>query len=177
MPDPCRPLPLLAGEVLIVRWKLQRVSNTAGLYSELSSCNLRWMPTMEEEDYNVHVLNRRCSPQYQNAGLSGVKCGQLHQLWIHPPPRGRHQKRYSGIAITVCYFFALSHNASTLRSKVIASYSYRSGLIEIVIAFYSYCSGLIGIVIADNSYRSEVINVLSLLIGLQLRPRMLVGAW
>jgi hypothetical protein len=51
--------------------------------------------------------------------------------------RGRHQKRYSVVAITLRYTFALSHNASTLRRKVIASYSYRSRLIEIVIASYT----------------------------------------
>jgi hypothetical protein len=47
--------------------------------------------------------------------------------------RGRHQKLYS--------VFALSHNAATLRRKVIASYSYRSGLIEIITASHSYRSG------------------------------------
>jgi hypothetical protein len=62
--------------------------------------------------------------------------------------RGRHLKRYSVIAITLRYVFALSHNASTLKRKVIASYSYCSGLIEIGIAPYSYRSGLIGIVLA-----------------------------
>jgi hypothetical protein len=54
--------------------------------------------------------------------------------------RGRHQKRYSIIAIILRYVFALSHNASTLRRNVIASYSYRSRLIEIVIASYIYRS-------------------------------------
>jgi hypothetical protein len=54
--------------------------------------------------------------------------------------RGRHQKRYSVLAITLRYVFALSHNASTMRKKVIASHSYRYRLIEIVIASYSYRS-------------------------------------
>jgi hypothetical protein len=61
----------------------------------------------------------------------------------------RHQKR-------LAHVFALSHNASTLKRKIIASYSYRSELEEIVIDFYSYRSGLIGIVIAYNSYRPKV---------------------
>jgi hypothetical protein len=64
-------------------------------------------------------------------------------------------QRYS-IAITLCYIFVLSHNASTLWRKVIASFSYRFGLIEIVIASYSYRSSLKGIVIASYSYRSKV---------------------
>jgi hypothetical protein len=72
--------------------------------------------------------------------------------------RGRHRKRYSVIAITIRYIFALSHNDSTLWRKVIASFSYRFGLIEIVIASYSYRSSLIGIVIASYSYRSKVTN-------------------
>jgi hypothetical protein len=72
----------------------------------------------------------------------------LRQIFL---PRGWHQKHYSVIAITLCFVFALSHNASTLRRKVIAFYSYRSGLIEIVIASYSYPSGLIRIVIAAYS--------------------------
>jgi hypothetical protein len=71
--------------------------------------------------------------------------------------RGRHQKRYSVISITLRYVFALSHNASKLRRKVIASYIYRSGLI------YSYRSGLLGIVIAAYSYHGKVIKALSLL--------------
>jgi hypothetical protein len=62
----------------------------------------------------------------------------------------------------LCYVFSLWHNASTLRRKVIASYSYRSGLIEIVIASYNYRSGLIRTVIAAYSYRSKVIKALSL---------------
>ncbi len=70
--------------------------------------------------------------------------------------RGRHQKRYSVIAITLCYVLELSHNASTLCRKVIASFSYRSGLIEIVISSYSYCSNLIAIIIASYTYRSKV---------------------
>ncbi len=62
----------------------------------------------------------------------------------------------SVIAITLRYVIALSHNAITLRKKVIASYSYRSGLIEIVIASYTYHSGLIGIIIAAYIDRSTV---------------------
>jgi hypothetical protein len=72
--------------------------------------------------------------------------------------RGRHQKLYSVIAITLRYIFALSHNASTLRRKVVASYCYRSGLIEIVIVSYSYRSGSVGIALAHNSYCFKVIN-------------------
>ncbi len=72
--------------------------------------------------------------------------------------RGRHQKLYKVIAITQCYVFALSHNASTLRRKVVASYCYRSGLIEIVIVSYSYRSGSVGIALAHNSYCFKVIN-------------------
>jgi hypothetical protein len=60
----------------------------------------------------------------------------------------------------LCYGYALSHNASTLRRKVIASFSYRSGLIESLTASYCYHSDLIGIVIADNSYRSNVFKAL-----------------
>ncbi len=77
--------------------------------------------------------------------------------------RGRHQKRYSVIAITLRYDFALSHNASTLSRKVIASFSYRSGFREIVIAYYSYRSSLIVIVISSFSYRSKVTKSLSLI--------------
>jgi hypothetical protein len=50
--------------------------------------------------------------------------------------RGRHRKLFIVIAITLRYVFELSHNASTLWRKVISSYSYRSGLIEIVSASY-----------------------------------------
>jgi hypothetical protein len=53
-------------------------------------------------------------------------------------------------------FWELSHNASTCGKKIIASFRYRSGLMEIVISFYSYRSSLIGIVIASYSYRSKV---------------------
>ncbi len=48
--------------------------------------------------------------------------------------RGRHQNLYNVIAITLCYIFVLLHNASTLRRKVITSYSFCSGVIGIVIA-------------------------------------------
>ncbi len=47
---------------------------------------------------------------------------------------GRHQKRYSIIAITLHYDFALSHNAFILFKIVIASYSYRFDVID-----KSYC--------------------------------------
>ena len=40
--------------------------------------------------------------------------------------------------------FVLSHNAVILWRKDIAFYSYRSKLMEIIIASYSYRSGLIG---------------------------------
>jgi hypothetical protein len=66
--------------------------------------------------------------------------------------RGRHQKRYSVLAITLRYVFELLHNASTLRRQVIASYSYRSGLIEIIIASYRYPFDLTRIVIVSHSY-------------------------
>ncbi len=65
--------------------------------------------------------------------------------------RGQHQKRYNVIAIILSYVLELSHNASTLKRKVIASFSYRSGLIKIVIASYSYRSSLIGIIISSNT--------------------------
>ncbi len=53
--DPCRPLPGLAEHILKVqwRWKLQKVCRTAGLCSELSSCDTRCTPAVEEEDYEV----------------------------------------------------------------------------------------------------------------------------
>jgi hypothetical protein len=69
----------------------------------------------------------------------------------------------SVIAITLRYVFSLSHNPSTLRRKVVASFSYRSGLREIVIASYVYRSRIKRIVIAYNSYRSKVTNRYSFL--------------
>jgi hypothetical protein len=68
----------------------------------------------------------------------------------------------------LCYILELSHNASNLWRKVIASFSYRSGLIETLIAsyshrFYSHSSSLIGIVFASYSYRSKVTKLLLLL--------------
>jgi hypothetical protein len=33
--------------------KLQRLCRTTGLYSELSSCDMRCTPAVEEEDYEV----------------------------------------------------------------------------------------------------------------------------
>jgi hypothetical protein len=79
--------------------------------------------------------------------------------------RGRHQKRYSVIAITLRYIFELSHNASALRRKVITSLSYHSGLIfEIIIASYNNRFSLLGIVVDSYSYRSKVTKLLSLLI-------------
>jgi hypothetical protein len=59
------------------------------------------------------------------------------------------------IAITLHYIFALSHNASTLRRKVIAFYRYCSRLIETVIASYSNRSRRIGNIIAFYSYGSD----------------------
>jgi hypothetical protein len=59
----------------------------------------------------------------------------------------RHLKRYSVLAITLLYVFALLHNASTLKRKVMASYSYRPRLIKIIITSYSNHSGLIGTII------------------------------
>jgi hypothetical protein len=62
--------------------------------------------------------------------------------------RGRHLKHYSVIVIKLSYVFALSHNASTLRRKVIASYSNHSRLIEIVIVLPQQGSLLLLTVIA-----------------------------
>jgi hypothetical protein len=69
--------------------------------------------------------------------------------------RGRHQKSYSDIAITLRYVLEISHNASTLWRKVVVFDSYHSRHMKIVIASYSYHSGLIGNVIAFYGYRSE----------------------
>ncbi len=77
--------------------------------------------------------------------------------------RGRHRKRNSVIAIMLRYILELSHKASTMWRKVIASLRYQSGLKVIVIASYSYRSNLIGIVIASYSCRSKVTKLLSLL--------------
>ncbi len=68
--------------------------------------------------------------------------------------RVQHQMHFSIIVITLCYVFALSLDALTLRRKVITYYSYLSRLIEIAIASYSYCFGSTGIIIAGYSYRS-----------------------
>jgi hypothetical protein len=62
---------------------------------------------------------------------------------------------YTVIAITLCYIFALSLNASTLWRKVIAFYNYCFRLIETSIASYSYRSRLIENVIAFYSYGSD----------------------
>jgi hypothetical protein len=35
------------------RWKLQRECRTAGLYSELPSCDMRCTAAVEEKDYDV----------------------------------------------------------------------------------------------------------------------------
>jgi hypothetical protein len=61
----------------------------------------------------------------------------------------------SVIAIKQSYIYALSQDASTLKRKVIAFYSYRSRLVEIVIAPHSYRSSLVRIVLAAYSYCSE----------------------
>jgi hypothetical protein len=50
----------------------------------------------------------------------------------------------------------LLQNASALKRKVIASYYYISGLIEIFIVSNSYRSSLIGIAITTFSYRLKV---------------------
>jgi hypothetical protein len=78
--------------------------------------------------------------------------------WFHPDIRlvvfltvlagGRHLKRYSVIAIMLRYIFALSYNVVTLWRNIIGSISYRSGYIGDVIASYSYRSKLI-----DQRYR------------------------
>jgi hypothetical protein len=82
--------------------------------------------------------------------------------------RGRHQKHCRVIAVTLRYIFEFSHNASTLRRKVIAYFSSCSRFIEIVIASYSYryksLLPIIGIVIAFYSYRSRVTKSSSLLL-------------
>ncbi len=77
--DPCRPLPGLAEYILKVRWrwKLQRLCRTAGLYSELSSCDKRCNPAVEEEDYEVmysidgihKTFNIRYTPSLQSSLL------------------------------------------------------------------------------------------------------------
>jgi hypothetical protein len=95
--------------------------------------------------------------------MSSISPSCLCEYFYWPIIRGRHQKRYSVVAITLPYVFAFSHNASTLRIKVIAFYSYRSVLMDIVIASYSYCSGLMRIAITSNSYCSKIIQSLSLL--------------
>jgi hypothetical protein len=82
---------------------------------------------------------------------------------IYSRGRGRQQKRYRVIAIMLRYVLELSHNASTLWRKVIASFSYHSGFIEIVVPSYSYRPSLIGIVIASSTYRSNVTKSLLLL--------------
>jgi hypothetical protein len=75
---------------------------------------------------------------------------------------GRQQNRYSVIAITLYYVYDILHNASILRRKVIASFRYRSGLIEIVVASNGYQSNLIGIVIGSYSYCIKIAKSLSL---------------
>jgi hypothetical protein len=64
-------------------------------------------------------------------------------------PIGRHLKRYSIIAITLRYDFALSHNAFTL------SNSYHAEHIGPVIAYYSYRSDII-----DKRYRIYWLSLL-----------------
>ncbi len=57
--------------------------------------------------------------------------------------RGRHFKSFSIIAIRLYYDFALSHNAFIL-SRIVTTYkSHRSEHIRPVIASYSYRSGVI----------------------------------
>jgi hypothetical protein len=88
--------------------------------------------------------------------------------------RGQQQKHYSIIATTLCYRSHYCLNTSTLRRGVIASYSYRSRLVEIVTASYSYCSGLIIMVIIAYIYRTKVIKTSSLLIIMLLIDLTLV---
>ncbi len=57
--------------------------------------------------------------------------------------RGRHLKRYSVVAITLRYDFALAHNPFLLSRTVIAFNGYHSVHIEPVIAFYSYQNDVI----------------------------------
>ena len=61
-----------------------------------------------------------------------------------PGTRGQYHKRYSVIAITLRYVFALLHNALYLWRIVIASDSYRFRLFVGVIAYDSYRSELAG---------------------------------
>jgi hypothetical protein len=62
--------------------------------------------------------------------------------------RVRHLKCYSVIAITLCYDFALSHNAFTLSVIVITANNYRPKHTGSVIASYSYSSD-----VRDQRYR------------------------
>jgi hypothetical protein len=61
-----------------------------------------------------------------------------------------------------------------MRRKVIASYSYHSGLIEIVVASYNYRSNLKGIVNGSNSFCSKVTKSLLLLIIMLLTGYALI---
>jgi hypothetical protein len=58
--------------------------------------------------------------------------------------RGRRQKCYSNNATVHLEF---THKASTLRRKVITSFSYHSGLIKIIIVANSYHSNLTGVLL------------------------------
>ncbi len=68
------------------------------------------------------------------------------QTWVqklHLPVRRRQQKLSDVIAIILRCVSELSHNASPLRGKVIASFSYRPLLMEIDFDSHSYRSSLI----------------------------------
>jgi hypothetical protein len=69
--------------------------------------------------------------------------------------RGRHLKRYSVIAITLRYDFAISHNTFLLSRTVIAFNSYRSVHIGPVIVSYSYRSDVI-----DKHYCNFLLSLL-----------------
>ncbi len=77
------------------------------------------------------------------------------------------QKRYNVKAATLRYVFELSHNASTLSGKVIASDSYSSGLRN-GYRFLTLSLWPNRIVIASCSYPAKVIISLSLFIVLLL---------
>jgi hypothetical protein len=60
--------------------------------------------------------------------------GSLDEDWNFVCKKGTQIGTDSVIAITLCYILELLHNASTLWRKVITSFSYCAGLIEIIIA-------------------------------------------
>jgi hypothetical protein len=88
--------------------------------------------------------------------IFGRESTNLYETPVILTARGRHHKRYSVIAITLRYIFALLHNALYLCRIVIASYSYRFRLSAGVIAYDSYRSELEVSVIASLRYRFEL---------------------